>query len=87
MIGSFRVERQGAGGKIGFDHVGDDGARFGKIERCRVIGQASLFVLQRTDEFAKRQCAGGIEEQWLWAIDKLTRVRRCPVSPFAWDCN
>ena len=34
MIGSFRVERQGAGGKIGFDHVGDDGARLGKIERC-----------------------------------------------------
>src|SRR6516164_641459 len=44
-------------------------------------------MLQRTDEFAKRQCAGGIEEQWLWAIDKLTRVRRCPVSPFAWDCK
>jgi hypothetical protein len=34
MIGSFRVERRGAGSKIGFDHVGDDGARLGKIERC-----------------------------------------------------
>jgi hypothetical protein len=32
---------------------------------------------ERTDEFAKRQCAGGIEEQWLSAIDKLTGVRRC----------
>src|SRR4029077_12790152 len=53
----------------------------------RGIGPASLLVLQRTDEFAKRQCAGGIEEQWLSAIDKLTRVRRCPVSPFAWDCK
>jgi hypothetical protein len=34
MIGSFRIERRGAGSKIGFDHVGDDGARLGKIERC-----------------------------------------------------
>jgi hypothetical protein len=34
MIGSFRIERRGASSKIGFDHVGDDGARLGKIERC-----------------------------------------------------
>ena len=34
MIGSFRVERRGACSEIGFDHVGDDGARLGKIERC-----------------------------------------------------
>jgi hypothetical protein len=32
MLGSFRVERRGASSKIGFDHVGDDGARLGKIE-------------------------------------------------------
>jgi len=32
MIGSFRIGRQG--GQVGFDHVGDDGARLGKIERC-----------------------------------------------------
>jgi len=30
MLGSFRIERRGAGSKIGFDHVGDDGARLGK---------------------------------------------------------
>jgi len=30
----------------------------------------------------------GIEEQRLLAIDGLTRgARRCPVSPFAWDCQ
>jgi hypothetical protein len=34
MIGSFRIERRGVGSKIGFDYVGDDGARLGKIERC-----------------------------------------------------
>ncbi|MFZ1006993.1 MAG: hypothetical protein WAN65_09160 [Candidatus Sulfotelmatobacter sp.] len=34
MIGSFRIERRGACSEIGFDHVGDDGARLGKIERC-----------------------------------------------------
>jgi hypothetical protein len=34
MIGSFRIERRGAGSEIGFDHVGDDGARPGKIQRC-----------------------------------------------------
>jgi len=45
-------------------------------------------VFQRTNEFAKRQRAGGIEEQWLLAIDRLARgAGRCPVSPFAWDCK
>ncbi len=34
MLGSFRIERRGAGSKIGFDHVGDNGARLGKIECC-----------------------------------------------------
>ena len=34
MLGSLRVGRWGATSKIGFDHVGDDGARLGKIERC-----------------------------------------------------
>jgi hypothetical protein len=34
MIGSFRIGRQGAGSQIGFDHVGDDDTRFGKIESC-----------------------------------------------------
>jgi len=43
-------------------------------------------VFQRTDELAKRQRAGDIEEQWLLAIDRLTRgAGRCPVSPFARD--
>jgi hypothetical protein len=34
MLGSFRIERRGAGSQIGFDHVGDNGARLGKIEGC-----------------------------------------------------
>jgi hypothetical protein len=32
MLYSFRTERRGAGSKIGFDHVGDDGARLCNIE-------------------------------------------------------
>jgi hypothetical protein len=34
MLGSFRIERRSACSKIGFDHVGDDGARLRKIENC-----------------------------------------------------
>ncbi len=32
VIGSLWVGRRGAGGKVGFDHVGDDGARLGEVE-------------------------------------------------------
>ena len=32
MIGSLRVGRRGATSKIGFDHVGEDGARLGEVE-------------------------------------------------------
>ena len=32
IVGPFRFERRGAGGKIGFDHVGEDGARLGEVE-------------------------------------------------------
>jgi hypothetical protein len=32
MIGSLRVGRRGASSKIGFDHVGEDGARLGDVE-------------------------------------------------------
>ena len=32
MIGSLWVERRGAPSKVGFDHVGDDGARLGEVE-------------------------------------------------------
>jgi hypothetical protein len=32
MIGSFCDGRRGACSEIGFDHVGDDGARLGKVE-------------------------------------------------------
>lgn len=32
MLGSLRVGRRGATSKIGFDHVGEDGARFGDVE-------------------------------------------------------
>ena len=34
IVGSFRIGRQGAGSQIGFDHVGDDDTRLGKIECC-----------------------------------------------------
>src|SRR5260221_2591605 len=32
VIGPLRIEWRGTGGKIGFDHVGEDGARLGKVE-------------------------------------------------------
>jgi hypothetical protein len=32
MIGSLRFGRRGATSKIGFDHVGEDGARLGDVE-------------------------------------------------------
>jgi hypothetical protein len=32
MIGSLRVGRRGATSQIGFDHVGEDGARLGEVE-------------------------------------------------------
>src|SRR5262245_49846931 len=32
MIGSLWVGRRGAPSKVGFDHVGDDGARLGEVE-------------------------------------------------------
>ena len=34
MVGPLRVGRRGASGKIGFDHVGENGARFDEIESC-----------------------------------------------------
>jgi hypothetical protein len=34
MIGSFRVGQRGAPSAIGFNHVGDDGARLDEVERC-----------------------------------------------------
>ena len=32
IVGPFRFEWRGAGGKIGFDHIGEDGARLGEVE-------------------------------------------------------
>jgi hypothetical protein len=32
VIGPLRIEWRGTGGKIGFDHIGEDGARLGKVE-------------------------------------------------------
>jgi hypothetical protein len=32
VIGPLRIEWRGTGGKIGFDHVGEDGARLGEVE-------------------------------------------------------
>jgi hypothetical protein len=34
MIGSFWIGQRRGSSQIGFDHVGDDGARLGKIEGC-----------------------------------------------------
>ena len=37
MIGSFHVGQRGAPSEIGFDHIGDDGARLGQIEGCKGV--------------------------------------------------
>ena len=50
------MSRRGAGSKKGFDHVGDDGARLGKIECCNsrvylveTLAAAQKLGIDRTD--------------------------------------
>jgi len=52
VIGPLRIERRGAGGKIGRNHVGDDGARLGEVEsdESRVHGDLSK-ILASSQEF------------------------------------
>ena len=56
MIGSLWVGRRGASSKVGFDHVGDDGARLDEIENCdgrvhliETFAAAQKFGIDRTD--------------------------------------
>ena len=57
MIGSLRVgRRRGATGKIGFDHVGEDGARLGEVEGSdgrvhlvEALAPAQKFGIDRAD--------------------------------------
>jgi hypothetical protein len=46
IIGPLRIERRGAGGKIGRNHVGEDGARLGEVEidERRVHGDLSKLL-------------------------------------------
>lgn len=55
MIGSLRVGRRGATSKIGFDHVGEDGARFddvessdGRVHLVETLAAAQKFGIDRT---------------------------------------
>ena len=43
MLGSFRFERLGAGGEVGFDHVGEDDARLGHVD----IDDGGLHLVER----------------------------------------
>jgi hypothetical protein len=54
MIGSLRVGRRGATSKIGFDHVGEDGARFddvessdGRVHLVETLAAAQKFGIDR----------------------------------------
>ena len=54
MIGSLRVGRRGATSKIGFDHVGEDGARFddvessdGRVHLVEILAAAQKFGIDR----------------------------------------
>ena len=56
MIGSLRVGRRGATSKIGFDHVGEDGARLGEVEGgdgrvhlVETLAAAQKFGIDRAD--------------------------------------
>lgn len=56
MIGSLRVGQRGAPSEIGFDHIGDDGARLGEIEGCNrqvhlveTLPATQKFGIERTD--------------------------------------
>ena len=56
MLGSLRVERRGAPSKIGFDHVGEDGARLGEVEGIdgrvhlvETLAAAQKFGIDRAD--------------------------------------
>ena len=56
MIGSLRVGRRGATSKIGFDHVGEDGARLGDVEGsdgrvhlAETLAAAQKFGIDRAD--------------------------------------
>ena len=56
MIGSLRVGRRGATSKIGFDHIGEDGARLGDVEGSdgrvhlvETLAAAQKFGIDRAD--------------------------------------
>jgi hypothetical protein len=56
MLGSLRVERQGATSEIGFDHVGEDDARLGDVEGSdgrvhlvETLAAAQKFGIDRAD--------------------------------------
>jgi hypothetical protein len=56
MIGSLHVGQRGAPSQIGFDHIGDDDARFGQIEGCNrrvhlveTLPATQKFGIERTD--------------------------------------
>ena len=56
MIGSLRVGRRGASSKIGFDHVGEDGARLDEVESCdarihliEILAATQKFGIDRAD--------------------------------------
>src|ERR1700694_5652613 len=56
MLGSLRVGRWGATSKIGFDHVGEDGARLGEVEGSdgrvhlvETLAAAQKFGIDRAD--------------------------------------
>jgi hypothetical protein len=89
MLGSLRVERRGASGKIGFDHVGEDDARLGDVESSdgRVHLVETLAAAQklhrRCDRLHCEGWSGGFEEvQVIFGI-----CRRCGVEQEGYPDN
>jgi hypothetical protein len=60
IVCPLRIERRGAGGKIGLDHAGDDGARHVEIERsdgrihCRTPSESVRGSVGMTPAFQAR---------------------------------
>jgi hypothetical protein len=94
MIGSLRVGRRGATSQIGFDHVGEDGARLGEVEGSdgrvhlvETLAAAQKFGIDRADlvehllQLAK--IAEVLRDFWTGCIRDISKPRAFAGSP---DC-
>jgi hypothetical protein len=103
MIGSLRVGRRGATSKIGFDHVGEDGARFddvessdGRVHLVETLAAAQKFgidrayLVERLAQFAEVGPAAalvGLDQRAAQYLFDRRQAAREPVAAFAQGCG